>query len=95
MESAEDERGRYSAGYWLGYVHEEDTPGQRKNDLEGLEVLNWVLGIQIAVGIVSVPISQPGKSQDSCGGGRIRVLSQPWGIISPKLSTTPHPPKIS
>lgn len=77
MESTEDKRGRYSAGYWLGYVHGEDTPGQRKNDLKGLEVLNWVLGIQIAVGIVSVPISQPGKSQDSCGalgGGHVKGL---------------------
>lgn len=67
MESTEDERGRYSARYWLGHVHEEDT--QVKEWPEKIRVLNWVLGIQIAVEIVSVPISQPGKSQDSCGTG--------------------------
>lgn len=36
-------------------MREENTPGQGKNNLKGLEVLNWVLGTHIAAEIDSLP----------------------------------------
>lgn len=74
----EDRREKCSTAYQLGPVPEGNALGQGKNNLKGFQVLTWLLGIQIAAGIVSVS----GKRWENLeilvalGKVHIQVLSQ-------------------
>ena len=67
----------------------------RKNHLKGLE--GTVSDAHTGLGILLVPTSQTGKLiiHREVGIAFRKVLSQRWGIISPKLSIAKNPPNKS